>query len=171
MHTNLKKLQKIQDKIVSWETAQSRCQKWKDSGDELVFTNGCFDLIHYGHIHYLSCAASLGQRLVVGLNSDASVRKLKGRHRPVKDELSRTSTLASFEFVDLIIIFEQETPEELIEYLRPDVLVKGGDWPIEKIVGADFIQDIGGQVHSLNYLEGYSSTNFEQKIIEAAQNK
>ncbi|MCH2044663.1 MAG: D-glycero-beta-D-manno-heptose 1-phosphate adenylyltransferase [Saprospiraceae bacterium] len=167
MIPNLQPLQKIQNKILDWENAQKSCRFWKDLGEEIVFTNGCFDLVHYGHIHYLCRAASLGQRLIIGMNSTTSVSELKGEHRPIKDELSRVYTMASLEFVDLIVIFNQDTPKKLIEYLRPDVLVKGGDWAIKDIVGADFVQATGGKVFSLDYLEGYSTTSLEQKIIQA----
>lgn len=167
MNPNLHPLQKIQNKILDWKEAQQKCQTWKDLGEEIIFTNGCFDLVHYGHIHYLCRAASLGQRLIIGLNSNTSVSELKGEHRPIKDELSRAYTMASLEFVDMIVIFDQDTPKKLIEFLRPDVLVKGGDWAISDIVGADFVQSIGGKVYSLDYLDGYSTTGFEQKIIKA----
>ena len=131
---------------------------------KIVFTNGCFDLLHYGHIHYLSQAKDLGDRLVTGVNSDQSVSRLKGAHRPIKDEKTRMCLLAALSCVDAVVLFEEDTPLGLIRKLVPHVLVKGGDWRPEQIVGSDFIKESGGTVQSLPFIEGYSTTNYENKI-------
>lgn len=159
--------QQITHKIQSWDQAQRTVQTWKTAGESTVFTNGCFDLVHYGHIHYLSEAASLGQHLIVGLNSTASVQRLKGKHRPIKDEKSRLYVLASLEIIDLVVVFEGDTPLELIKHLQPDILVKGGDWLPKDIVGSEVVQANGGTVHSLAFVDGYSTTKLEQKILSA----
>ncbi|MCH2082269.1 MAG: D-glycero-beta-D-manno-heptose 1-phosphate adenylyltransferase [Saprospiraceae bacterium] len=160
-------LDSVLDKIKNWKTAASVVRRWKDLGDEIVFTNGCFDLIHFGHLHYLAKAKELGQRLVIGLNSDASVSRLKGEHRPIKDLNSRQMQLAALEFVDLVVVFEEDTPKELIECLLPDILVKGGDYDPEDIVGYETVLENGGAVRTLNFIEGYSTTAFETKIKAA----
>ena len=155
----------IQQKIQTSETIGETLSRWRAEGRRIVFTNGCFDLLHYGHLHYLSQARDLADRLVIGLNSAASVRRLKGPHRPINDELTRTHLLASLQMVDAVIVFEDDTPLELIKTVRPDFLVKGGDWQPEQIVGSDFVLDYGGQVLSLPFVAGYSTTNIEQKIL------
>jgi rfaE bifunctional protein nucleotidyltransferase chain/domain len=157
-------LQKIKDKIQSWEQIQQSVNTWKNQGEEIVFTNGCFDLLHYGHLHYLAEASGLADRLVIGLNSANSVKRLKGDHRPINDELTRQYQLASLAFVDAVVVFEQDTPLELITLIVPDVLVKGGDWKPDQIVGSDIVLAAGGQVQSLPFIEGYSTTAIEQKI-------
>jgi rfaE bifunctional protein nucleotidyltransferase chain/domain len=129
-----------------------------------VFTNGCFDLLHPGHVDLLERARALGDRLVVGLNSDASVRSLKGPQKPYVNEHDRRRMLLALRAVDAVIIFDELDPLRLICELGPDVLVKGGDWPVEKIVGADFVLRRGGSVHSLNLLPGYSTTLVVEQI-------
>lgn len=157
-------IEKIQSKILNREQAASKTAAWKSSGQRVVFTNGCFDLLHFGHLHYLAEARSLGDRLIIGLNSEDSVRRLKGPHRPINDENTRRFQLASLEFVDAVVVFEQDTPYELIALLQPDILVKGGDWKAEQIVGSDIVLSKGGSVKSLPFIEGYSTTLIEQKI-------
>ena len=130
---------------------------------KIVFTNGCFDLLHIGHIRYLKEAQKLGDVLIVGINTDASVKRLKGPTRPVQNQDDRAEILASLKCVTHTILFEQETPLELIKLLQPDVLVKGGDWPIEKIVGHEVVLQRGGVVKSLNFVEGRSTTNIISK--------
>ena len=130
----------------------------------LVFTNGCFDLLHYGHLHYLAQARDLGHRLVLGLNSAGSVCRLKGPHRPINDELTRTWQMAALTFIDAVVVFEEDTPWELLQVLQPDILVKGGDYAPETIVGADIVLARGGKVLTLPFIEGYSTTAIEQKI-------
>ena len=131
-----------------------------------MFTNGCFDLLHRGHIKYLEEASKLGDKLIIGLNSDASVSKLKGDNRPIKDQQNRAEILSALKMVDMVIIFNQDTPDKLISLVVPDVLVKGGDWPVDKIVGADFVLDNGGDVKTLSFIEGESSSAIINKIIK-----
>jgi D-glycero-beta-D-manno-heptose 1-phosphate adenylyltransferase len=157
-------LAQIEAKIHTWDSAQAAVQSWQQKGDTVVFTNGCFDLLHYGHLHYLAQARDLGQRLVLGLNSAASVGRLKGPHRPINDELTRTWQLASLSFIDAVVPFEEDTPWELLQVLQPDILVKGGDYEIATIIGADIVLARGGQVLTLPFVAGYSTTSIEQKI-------
>lgn len=158
--------QTVQDKIQDWEGIIQLVEKWKTNQETIVFTNGCFDILHYGHLHYLAEARSLGQRLIIGINSAASVKRLKGEHRPINDELTRLHTLASLAFVDAVVPFEEDTPLELIQKVLPNILVKGGDWAPEQIVGSELVIKTGGLVRSLPFVEGYSTTNIEQKIIQ-----
>ncbi len=158
------RLTHIRQKICTLEQLLERTQMWRAQGERIVFTNGCFDLLHYGHICYLAQARDLGDRLVVGLNSSASVRRLKGPMRPINDEATRTHALAALEVVDAVVLFDEDTPLRLIEALQPDVLVKGGDWKPDQIVGASLVLARGGQVLSLPFVEGYSTTRIEQQI-------
>ena len=158
---------KIQSKVKTWATAKQAVDQWKRSGRKVVFTNGCFDLLHYGHIHYLAQAKDLGDSLMVGVNADRSVARLKGPHRPIKDENTRLHILAALACVDAVVLFEENTPYELIKMLMPDVLVKGGDWLPENIIGADIVLGNGGAVFSLPFVEGFSTTNYEKKIKES----
>jgi rfaE bifunctional protein nucleotidyltransferase chain/domain len=155
---------KITSKIQDWKTAEQTVKNWQEKGETVIFTNGCFDILHYGHLHYLAAAADLGNRLIIGLNSEDSVKRLKGEHRPINDDLTRQFTLASLEFVDLVVVFEEDTPFELIKTLVPNILVKGGDYEIHQIVGADIVIRNGGKVESLPFVKGYSTTNIEDKI-------
>lgn len=157
-------IEKVKSKILDWKKAGNQVAKWKTAGERVVFTNGCFDLLHFGHLHYLAEARGLGEHLVIGLNSAESVRRLKGPHRPINDEKTRQFQLASLEFVDVVVVFDQDTPYELIEVLQPDILVKGGDWEADQIVGADIVLSTGGIVKNLPFVEGYSTTLIEQKI-------
>lgn len=156
----------IKDKVFDQlSEALIMVNRWKSEGQKIVFTNGCFDLIHLGHVLYLEEAKSKGDRLIVGVNSDASVQKLKGKHRPIKDEISRMHILAALESVDMVLVFEENTPYELIKMILPNVIVKGGDWKTDQIVGSDIVLSHGGEVLSLQFAEGYSTTALEQKII------
>lgn len=155
-------------KILDRRSLLARMNTWRLRDQKVVFTNGCFDILHLGHLDYLSRAADLGDRLVLGVNSDASNRRLKGPTRPINDEHSRSMLLAGLFFVDAVCIFDEDTPLELIKLLRPDVLVKGADYTIEQIVGADLVLDGGGEVKTIEFLEGYSTTAIEQKIRAAA---
>ena len=137
-----------------------------DRGKSLVFTNGCFDILHRGHIEYLASASKLGDYLLIGLNSDSSVRRLKGNARPLNSEKDRAAILLALRFIDYVIIFEEDTPLTLIKAIRPNVLVKGGDWTVDNIVGADFVLSYGGTVLSLPYLEGYSTSAFIERITK-----
>jgi len=130
---------------------------------KVVFTNGCFDLLHVGHVRYLQEAKKLGDILVVALNSDSSVKKLKGPSRPVQNENDRAEILAALACVDFTLLFSEETPESIIKKIKPDILVKGGDWKIDQIVGSDFVQANGGKVYSLQFIDGKSTTNLIQK--------
>ena len=151
-------------KICNIEELKRRLAQWRVKSDRIVFTNGCFDILHVGHLHTLKEAIQLGDKLIVGLNSDASVSRLKGKERPVVNQLDRTEMLAALEMVDAVIIFEDDTPEELIQMIKPDVLCKGGDWSIENIVGGDFVKSYGGQVVSIPFVQGYSSSSLINKI-------
>jgi len=142
-------------------------QKEREKGKKIVFTNGCFDIIHAGHVDYLEKAKSLGDFLVVGLNSDESVKRLKGPTRPVNPVDQRKKVLQALKPVDLVIVFEEDTPERLIKEIKPDVLVKGGDWKIENIVGADFVMSYGGKVYTIDFVYDTSTT----KIIEKVKNE
>lgn len=131
---------------------------------KIVFTNGCFDVLHFGHVYYLQQARQLGDLLVVGLNSDASVKRLKGDSRPINGEKERAYVLAALAFVDYVVVFEEDTPEKIIKKVKPDVLVKGGDYEISNIVGADFVQQNGGIVTTIPFVEGFSSTQIIEKL-------
>ena len=155
----------IKRRIVTIESVYSQLAAWRLFGKKIVFTNGCFDLLHQGHIDYLSKTADLGVVLMVGINSDSSVKKLnKGENRPIQDQHSRALIIASLHVVDAVLVFEEDTPYELIKFINPDVLVKGGDWAIDEIVGADIVQSKGGEVKTIPYLEGFSTTEMERKI-------
>lgn len=130
---------------------------------KVVFTNGCFDLLHVGHVRYLKQAKTLGDILIVALNTDASVRKLKGLERPVQLENDRAEILSSLVCVDYTFLFDEETPEKVIQEIKPDILVKGGDWKVDQIVGGKFVQSYGGQVRSLPFVDGKSTTNLITK--------
>ena len=144
---------------------EDKLNLWKSNGEKIVFTNGCFDLLHLGHLDYLSKAADLGTKLVIGLNSDFSTQKLKGPNRPICDQKSRAALLAALFFVDAVILFDDDTPLKLITKILPDVLIKGADYKIENIVGAKEVLNIGGEVKTIAFLHGYSTTAIEQKII------
>ena len=138
--------------------------KIRSDHKKLVFTNGCFDIIHPGHIHVLSKAKLFGDILVVGLNSDKSVKKLKGKERPFINESDRSKILLSLKYVDYVIIFDELTPRDIIEKIKPDTLVKGGDYKVNDIVGSKFVKDSGGRVEIVKFLEGYSSSNYIDNI-------
>ena len=145
-------------KIVTLERLLALRADWRRQGRSVVWTNGCFDVLHVGHIRNLQATAQQGDVLVVGLNSDKSVRRLKGETRPVQSELSRATVLASLASVDLVVVFGEDTPLELVQALRPDVMVKGADYRIEQIVGADFVQSYGGRVVLADLAAGHSTT-------------
>ena len=158
------KLQWIQNKILSREAMLQQCNVWRASGYKVVFTNGCFDILHHGHLSLLASAADFGNKLVLALNTDASVKLLKGPERPITHEQDRAFQAASLLCVDAVCLFDEATPEELIKYLKPDVLVKGGDYTIDKIIGADFVIANGGSVEIIPFVEGYSTTSIIGKI-------
>ena len=159
-------LEKIYSKIVTREQAQLTVSQWQHEGDKIVFSNGCFDLVHRGHVEYLALAADKGQRMVLGLNTDASVSRLKGPLRPLVDQQSRAILLAALSFIDLVVMFDEETPYELIKALQPDVLVKGSDYQPEAIVGYDVVTARGGKVETIDLVEGFSTTNLVKRIKE-----
>lgn len=150
----------IQEKIIT--RSQFETLKPSLSDQKIVFTNGCFDIIHLGHVQYLAQARELGDLLVVGLNTDLSVKRLKGESRPVNPEFARAMVLAALQFVDFVILFDEDTPLNLIHTISPDFLVKGGDYSIDQIVGADFVIKKGGKVITLPFVEGFSSSNIIQ---------
>ena len=155
----------IEKKIAySAEEASNILNLWKFKNDKIVFTNGCFDILHKGHIEYLAKARSLGTKLIIGLNTDASVKRLKGDSRPVNDEKARALLLASLIFVDEVILFDTDTPRDLIEFIQPDVLVKGGDYKPEDIVGYNIVKNKGGEVVTIDFIEGYSTTSTIEKM-------
>ncbi|MDB5283568.1 MAG: rfaE2 [Bacteroidota bacterium] len=154
---------KIESKIFTLDDLLKRIEFWRRLGDKIVFTNGCFDILHPGHIHLLAACNDFGSRLIVGLNADASVKRLKGNTRPINDQHSRSTLLAATQFVDGVIIFNEETPEKLINAIKPDVLVKGGDWKKSEIVGSSFVEGYGGEVRTVPFLNGYSTTNIIER--------
>lgn len=155
----------ITNKIITKEELKPFLSRWKFKGDKIVFTNGCFDILHRGHIEYLAKASEFGQRLIIGLNTDKSVSKIKGPDRPVQDQLSRAVILSSLRFVDFVLLFDEETPYELIKYVQPDFLVKGKDYNVEDVVGYDIVTKRGGEVVTVELTEGYSTTNIIEKAI------
>ncbi len=166
-------LEIIQSKIYPRETLEKLLEVWRFKGHKLVFTNGCFDILHLGHIDYLANASDLGDELIVGLNSDASVKKLgKGNSRPLQDEVSRAKIIASLHFVSAVVLFNETTPQNIIEFVNPDILVKGADYDADEtdpthkkfIVGSDFVRSHKGLVKTLPFLQGFSTSAIEQKI-------
>ena len=149
---------KIESKIFTLPELLKRIEFWKTLGDKIVFTNGCFDILHQGHVHLLASCTEFGDRLIVGLNSDSSVKELKGPSRPINNQDSRAILLAATQFVDGVLFFYEHTPENLIHTIKPDVLVKGGDWKKEEIIGSNFVESYGGQVKTIPYLNGFSTT-------------
>ncbi len=159
-----RKLTSIEQKIAPLQGAEDIVAGWRRRGFRVGFTNGCFDLLHPGHVSLLSQARVMCDRLVVGLNSDASVRRLKGPSRPVQPEVARATVLASLSNVDLVVIFEEDTPETLIERLRPDILIKGGDYTADTIAGASFVQSYGGRIEIIDLVPGFSTTKTVEKL-------
>lgn len=160
----MSKLDYVKSKIIDIQDIDPYLTYWKLKNQKVVFTNGCFDIIHRGHVEYLAQAANYGNVLVIGLNSDNSVRRLKGKNRPVQDELARATILASFQFVNAVILFDEDTPYELIKKVQPDVLIKGSDYHVEDIVGYDIVKEKGGKVVTIDFIEGYSTTSIIEKL-------
>lgn len=157
-------IESVQKKIISAEQLDYNIAFWRFKKFRVVFTNGCFDIIHRGHIEYLAKARALGDILVVGLNTDESVKRIKGDGRPLQDEYSRALILASFKFVSSVVFFNEDTPYELIKKIHPDILVKGGDYKPEDIVGFDIVQKKGGTVKTIEFIDGVSSSSIIQKL-------
>lgn len=157
-------------RVVEWGFYDSEFLKSRDS-KKVVFTNGCFDLLHAGHVRYLQEAKAQGDILVLGLNSDSSVKELKGPTRPIQNEDDRAFILSALECIDYVSVFSEQTPLDLIKRVKPNVLVKGGDWKPDQIVGSDFVLENGGDVRSLQFVEGRSTTNIVEKISEQSGNE
>ncbi len=153
------------DKICTLDKAMENCRNLKDAGKRIVFTNGCFDILHPGHARYLHAARELGDFLIVGLNSDVSVKTIKGDKRPIFPQAVRAELLAAFESVSCIVIFDEDNPYNVIRHLLPHVLVKGGDWQEDRIIGADVVKANGGEVRRIPFLKGYSTTGIIETIV------
>lgn len=164
----MNKRELIDRKLHTVASIQPFLHSWRLQDKKIVFTNGCFDLLHLGHIDYLSRAASKGNILIIGVNTDRSVQALKGPSRPITNEFSRTSLLAALFFVDAVILFDEATPLELITAIQPDILIKGSDYTIANIVGADIVLQRGGSVETIDFVPGYSTSSIEQKIKKQA---
>lgn len=167
----MERVERIKSKIFNNTQIRNQRKVWRFKDRKVVFTNGCFDLLHLGHIEYLAKAADLGDVLVIGLNSDSSVRKLKGPGRPVTDEYARAMILASLTYVTTVILFDEETPYELIAMVQPNVLVKGADYKTEEIAGHDIVLAGGGEVVTIPLTEGYSTTAILSQLHDQAKNK
>ena len=160
----MKHLNSIQNKIYTLSDLKTQIEQWKSAKEKIVFTNGCFDILHKGHLEVLAKTADLGNRLIIGLNSDSSIKNLKGGNRPIVDENSRAILLAALSFVDAVVLFSEQTPLNLIAEIKPDILAKGGDYKITEIVGHEVVQQNGGEVITIPLIEGFSSTNIIDKI-------
>ena len=164
----MEKVEQIKSKLFTREQIRNQCNVWRFKEKKIVFTNGCFDLLHLGHIEYLSKAADSGDVLVIGLNSDSSVRALKGPGRPITDEHARAMILASLSFVTAVVLFDEETPYELIATMQPDVLVKGADYKTEEIAGHDIVLARGGEVVTVPMTKGYSTSDIIAKLRDSS---
>ncbi|MCP4522027.1 MAG: D-glycero-beta-D-manno-heptose 1-phosphate adenylyltransferase [Cytophagales bacterium] len=151
-------------KIVNLEIAKEQVKAWKEEGEKVVFTNGCFDILHLGHVDYLEKARNLGTKMILGLNTDASIQRLKGEERPIVPEHARARVMASLEFIDLVVLFSEDTPLNLIQNMQPSVLVKGSDYSVSQIVGAKEVLESGGSVETIDLVEGFSTTNIIDRI-------
>ena len=160
----MNQISRLQSKILSFSALENQLKKWRTANEKIVFTNGCFDLLHLGHVDYLAKARDLGDRLVVGLNSDASIKRIKGPSRPINNEQSRAALLAGMTYVDAVVLFDEDTPINLISAVMPDVLVKGGDYTIKDIVGHEIVLNNKGRVCTIDFVEGYSSSVLIEKI-------
>lgn len=163
----MKEIERIERKIICEKDLNNLILKWREENQKIVFTNGCFDLLHLGHVDYLAKAKDLGDRLIIGVNTDSSVKRLKGKNRPLQDENSRLHILAALHSVDAVVLFDEDTPYELIKKIQPDILVKGADYKIENIVGYDIVTSRGGSVKTIEFIEGYSTTKIEQRILNS----
>ncbi|MCG8699756.1 MAG: D-glycero-beta-D-manno-heptose 1-phosphate adenylyltransferase [Bacteroidales bacterium] len=157
-------LENITSKILSNQSIDELLNDWRKNNQKIVFTNGCFDILHRGHVEYLAKAANLGDKLFIGLNTDSSIKKIKGPGRPIQDESSRAIIMASLEVVSAVMLFSEETPYELIKKVQPDVLVKGADYKPEDIVGFDIVSAKGGSVETIEFVEGHSTTSIISKL-------
>ncbi|KPK84148.1 MAG: hypothetical protein AMS27_10785 [Bacteroides sp. SM23_62_1] len=162
--------QNIQGKILSWTDLTTEIQKIRQQKLSIVFTNGCFDILHQGHIRYLAEASDMGDIMIVGLNTDDSVKRLKGKYRPLQDQGSRAITLAAISFIDYIVLFSEDTPLRIIESIKPDILVKGGDYKPEEIVGYNIVKSSGGKVCTIPLEKGYSTSIIIKKLLAGKTN-
>lgn len=160
----MNKLNIIQSKIIDIKNIESYLSYWNLKNQKIVFTNGCFDILHRGHVEYLAQAANHGDVLVIGVNTDNSVKRIKGETRPVQDEYARAVLLASLSFVSAVVLFDEDTPYDLIKRIQPDILIKGSDYNIEDIVGNDIVLAKGGKVITIDFIEGYSTTSIIEKL-------
>ena len=167
----MQKLDIIKAKILSGEELERKLAYWRFKNLKIVFSNGCFDILHAGHVDYLSKAADEGDVLIIGLNTDASTKRLKGPTRPINDQDARAMIMASLSFVTAVVLFDEDTPYNLIKQVQPDILVKGSDYKPKDIVGYDILKAKGGEVKTLDLLHGYSTTSIEQKIFENLKGK
>ena len=151
------------EKVFNLDSISEKVNNWK-SNNHIVFTNGCFDILHIGHIDYLFKASKLGDKLIVGVNTDKSIQRIKGENRPIQNESSRASILAALSCVDAVVLFHEDTPKQLIELIQPNTLVKGADYKIEDIVGSDFVIANGGSVETIPFLKGYSTSHIINSI-------
>jgi D-glycero-beta-D-manno-heptose 1-phosphate adenylyltransferase len=152
------------EKIKTLSELKDQVLNWKSKGEKIVFTNGCFDIMHLGHVDYLEKARNLGDRLVIGLNTDNSVSRIKGPSRPIINQTSRSRLMAALAFVDAVVFFDEETPYNLILTILPDILVKGEDYTIDKIIGSDIVMKNGGEVKTIKFVDGYSTSSIIEKI-------
>ena len=159
-------LEKIQNKILNKDNLEEWVAECRAKGSKIVFSNGCFDILHRGHVEYLAKAADFGDEMLIGLNTDASVKRLKGPSRPINDEYARAIVLAGLEFISAVVLFDEDTPYNLIKVVQPDVLVQGSDYKPEDIVGYDIVTEKGGRVETIDFVDGYSTT----RTIEKSRN-
>jgi rfaE bifunctional protein nucleotidyltransferase chain/domain len=157
-------MEKYRLKIRELPDAKKKVERLRSKNKKIVFTNGCFDILHIGHARYLYAAREMGDFLIVAMNSDRSVKAIKGPDRPIMNQSERSEMLASLECVDMVVIFDEDNPMEVIRYLMPDILVKGGDWKEEDIIGADVVRAAGGQIRSIPYINGYSTSGIIKRI-------
>ncbi|MDA3813573.1 MAG: D-glycero-beta-D-manno-heptose 1-phosphate adenylyltransferase [Candidatus Cloacimonetes bacterium] len=156
----------MKHKLKTWDEITKIVKELKSQNRKIIFTNGCFDILHSGHVKYLAEAEELGDILILGLNSDSSVKRLKGNDRPINNEIERATVLSALSTVSYIVIFEDDTPYMLINHIKPNILVKGGDWKPEEIVGSDIVSSYNGEVKSLSFIEGKSTTDIINKMKE-----
>ena len=157
-------LKKINNKIFDLQLLMKKIEKWRSENKKVVFTNGCFDLIHLGHIEILARSSDFGDKLIIGVNSDLSIKKLKGENRPIIEESSRIKQLSALEFVDAVVLFDEDTPLKLIETIKPDVITKGGDYTAKNVVGNEVVSQKNGEVVIIPLTQGYSTTSILNKI-------
>ena len=157
-------LKKINNKIFDLQLLMKKIEKWKSENKKIVFTNGCFDLIHLGHIEVIARSADLGDILIIGVNTDNSIKRLKGENRPIVEEISRAKQLAALEFVDAVVFFDEDTPIDLIKMIKPNLITKGGDYNSDQVIGNDIVAQNNGEIIIIPLTQGYSTTSILEKI-------